>query len=282
MTDAAPCSPRVSVVTTTYRTPSDLLARSLDSILEQTFDDLEVLLVIDGELDDAGRAVVEQRVDERLKVERPGRVGRARALNAGLAGARGDLVAIHDADDESHRERIARQVQVFERRPDIDLLGTDARRVPVDASDARWPLPPVDRASVEVLGERLLLGNPFVHSSVMARRSVLESLGGYSVDRRYQFDHDLYLRARRAGCTLARLDEPLVLKRQHADQAFESGSPFLPRLLSAWKLQVDHARGEPAPRRYAYELAASFRLAARVAKTSVRRLRSGTKAGSEP
>jgi hypothetical protein len=68
------------------------------------------------------------------------------------------------------------------------------------------------------------------------------------------------------------LSDPLVLKRVHADQVFEAGTPFLPRLLSAWRLQVAHARTEQVPQRYVFVAAASVRLAARVGRVSLRRI----------
>jgi hypothetical protein len=156
------------------------------------------------------------------------------------------------------------------------VLGSNVRRATGDAVEVAWPLPPRGQSQIEVLDRKLLIGNPLVHSSILARRSALASVGGYSVDRRYQFDHDLYLRGRRAGLGLARLDEALVLKRVHGDQVFEAAAPAVPRLVSAWRLQVTHARGERAPQRYLYIGAASVRLGARVTRSSLRRMRTRT------
>lgn len=283
--DGGSTRPRVSVVTTTYHTPPEMLASSLDSILAQTLTDLEMIVVTDGPLGSQQSRVIERLSrDPRLRLVCPGRVGRARALNVGVQTARARLVAIQDADDSSHAQRLERQVRVLDRRSDIDLLGAGVCRSTVPTATVDWVLPPVDarerrsgiRASqVELLGTKLLLGNPLVHSSIVVRRSALEEVGGYSVDRQYQFDHDLYLRMREAGLGLARLADPLVLKRVHADQVFEADGPFAARLFSAWQLQVTHARREGLPRSAALVAAASVRLGARMTRSSIRRVRAG-------
>src|SRR5262245_51533193 len=95
--------PAVSVVITTHRSPPSLLDAAVRSVLQQTMDELELVVVVDEELGDPdGSLGPELEVDDRVVVVRPGRVGRARALNLGVERARSDLVAVQDADDESH------------------------------------------------------------------------------------------------------------------------------------------------------------------------------------
>src|SRR5690349_25162496 len=87
-------APAASVVVTSYNTPTGLLAISLSSILGQTMEDLELVLVVDGDLTPDSAELVEslRRADERLVVFQPGRVGRAQALNLGLDAARSPLI----------------------------------------------------------------------------------------------------------------------------------------------------------------------------------------------
>ena len=105
-------TPTASVVVTTYATPPDLLAIGIDSLLGQTLTDIEVVLVVDGDLTPGAEEVVTARADAdpRLVVLRPGRVGRARALNLGVRAASAPLVGIQDADDASHPRRLEVQV----------------------------------------------------------------------------------------------------------------------------------------------------------------------------
>lgn len=268
-------TPRVSIVTTTYRTPPELLAASIESVFAQTLTALELIVVADGPLGPQQAEVIEHaRCDSRFRLLSEGRIGRAGALNLGVDVARSPLIAIQDADDASHPERLERQLEVLDRRPDIDLLGAAVRRSTLPTATPDWVLGSEEQSDVDVLDTKVLVGNPLVHSSIVVRRSALAEVGGYSPDRRYQFDHDLYLRLRAAGLGLALLNDPLVLKRVHANQVFEADAPFAQRLFSAWRLQVAHARREAFPRDVALVGLASLRLAARLSKASIRRLRS--------
>ena len=200
-------TPSVSVVVTTYRTPEPLLRIGLGSVLAQTVDDLELLVVIDGEVDADADALVEDlaRTAARVRVLRPGRIGRARALNLGLDAARAELMAVQDADDASHPRRLEVQVGLLRSMPGVAVLGSAARFTTSLTDDGNAPLPtraarvaPVDRA--------LLRSNPVVHSSMVARRAALLAVGGYDETRAAQFDYDLLLRLREAGYAIATCD----------------------------------------------------------------------------
>ena len=258
--------PPVSVVVTTHATPAPLLAAALDSLLDQTWRDLEVVLVADGDLAGEARDLVEvvAGADPRLVLVEAGRVGRARALNQGVASARAPLVAIQDADDASHPRRLEIQLALLACLPEVEALGAGA--VFVEGVDARadWELAggsltvtPVDRA--------LLASNPIVHSSLVVRRGALETVGGYDESRVAQFDYDLLLRLRQAGLGVARCELPLVLHRRHPDQFFEGLAP-LGRAWSSCRLQLDHIAREPAAPRWAYRGVALGRLGYQVGR----------------
>src|SRR4029079_19378984 len=125
-------------------------------------------------------------------VLRPGRVGRARALNLGVRAASAPLVGIQDADDASHPRRLEVQVAQMDADPGLALLGTDFRVSTSLTETADWELPDRGARAVTV-GDALLRSNPIVHSSVLARASVLDRIGGYDERRTAQFDYDLLL-----------------------------------------------------------------------------------------
>jgi glycosyltransferase involved in cell wall biosynthesis len=84
--------PRVTIVTTTYRTPPELLSASIESVFSQTLTALELIVVADGPLDPEQAAVVERAGDDsRLRVLSGRRVGRAGALNLGVDAARSEV-----------------------------------------------------------------------------------------------------------------------------------------------------------------------------------------------
>jgi len=216
-------TPLASIVVTTYATPASLLAISIDSLLGQTLTDIEVVLVVDGDLLPEAAAVVAAReqADPRLVVLRPGRVGRARALNLGVRAASAPLVGIQDADDASHPRRLEVQARLLQDDPGLTLLGTGYRVSSSLTEIADWTLPGDATgagAGAVTVGDRLLRSNPIVHSSVLVRASALERSGSYDERRAAQFDYELLLRLHAAGDVLAIVDTPLVMHRRHPNQ----------------------------------------------------------------
>jgi len=258
--------PQASIIVTTYATPSRLLEISLESLLVQTLTDIEVILVIDGDLPPASEALVAVAAerDPRLVVLRPGRVGRARALNVGMTAARAEIVGIQDADDASHPRRLELQVGLFSLVPRLSLLGTGA----VISSDleatADWDLPAVP-PNVRIIGRALLRSNPVVHSSVLARRSAIDRIGGYDERRTAQFDYDLTLRLSSDGAVLGLCDLPLVLHRRHPSQFFEGLAPMR-RAWGSYRLQMSHIGHLPQPTRVGYFGVAAGRFGYQVAR----------------
>ena len=199
--------PAVSVLMSVYN-GSPLVAEAIASVLNQTDADLELIVVDDGSTDDtpARLAAVD---DPRLRLYRQPHTGLTRALNRALGLTRAALVARLDADDVALPERLARQRAFLTAHPEVGLLGTAAR----EEGEARelWRLvrPPLDDTA---LRRALIRANPFVHSSVMARRELLERAGGYDETLEVAQDYDLWMRVARLT-RLATLDEVLVVRR---------------------------------------------------------------------
>ena len=199
--------PAVSVVMAVYNA-APWLVEAVDSVLDQTFGDFELIAIDDGSVD-ATPDILKSYRDPRLRVIAQSRSGQTPALNHGLRVARGPLIARMDGDDVCLPERFARQVAFLEAHPEVGLLGTACREISASGEVLRTITPPSDDRALRRILIRL---NPFTHSSMMFRRSVLEESGWY--DERFMVaqDYDLWLRM--SGLTrLASLDEPLVLRR---------------------------------------------------------------------
>jgi len=181
---------------------------AVDSILAQTFADLEMIVIDDGSTDGTPEALASIR-DPRLRVERRTRQGLTLALNRALELAQAPLLARLDADDLALPERLARQVQFLQAHPDVGLLGTAAREVDPSGRDVAVVRPPVDDDAIR---RTLIRANPFVHSSVIVRRSVLDRAGRYDPGFPVAQDYDLWMRLSRVT-RLANLPEPLVVRR---------------------------------------------------------------------
>ena len=178
------------------------------SVLSQTAADLE-LIVVDDESTDATPGILASFRDPRLRVERRARGGLTSALNAALALARAPLVARLDADDAALPERLERQLAFLRAHPEVGLLGTAAREVDASGREVAIVRPPTDDAEIR---RALVRRNPFVHSSVVMRRAVLEQVGGYDEAFPVAQDYDLWMRMSRVT-RMANLSESLVIRR---------------------------------------------------------------------
>ena len=127
MTDQQPQEtppPRVSVVVCVYN-GEDFLRESIDSILSQTFADFELLILDDASIDSTPQILSECAAqDQRIRLaQNEQNLGLTKSLNKCLALARGEYVARQDADDVSLPERLAKQVEAMDARPELAALG---------------------------------------------------------------------------------------------------------------------------------------------------------------
>jgi glycosyltransferase involved in cell wall biosynthesis len=188
------------------------LEAAVSSILGQSLADLE-LIVVDDASTDATADILAGCDDPRLVVLRNERnLGLTPSLNRALGRARGTYIARQDADDRSLPERLERQVAFLIERPDVALCGTWARFIDDSDRAAGAGHPPSDSAE---LAAGLLLENKIFHGSMLARRALMDALGGYREAFRYSQDYDLYLRAI-ASHRLANVPEELYELRFHA------------------------------------------------------------------
>jgi glycosyltransferase involved in cell wall biosynthesis len=188
------------------------LQEAIESILQQTHRDFELLIINDGSTD-RSRDIILTFDDPRITlVENPGNLGLAATLNVGLGLAKHELIARQDADDLSLPERLARQVDFLEKNPSVVLVGTQA--VIIDQQGFRKGRV-LDRACThDSIRWDLLFDNSFTHSSVMFRRSIIAQLGGYDMAFRYCQDYALWTQVARHHC-VANIDDCLVHYRVH-------------------------------------------------------------------
>lgn len=204
-------NPTVSVIMAAYNGAA-LIGETLDSLWAQSFADFELVVVDDGSTDDT-RALLAGVTDPRIRIFHAAQNGGpVRARNRAVAEARGRYIAGLDQDDLCRPNRLARQVAYLDAHPDIALVAADAT---IFDDRRRWAgsrAPVTTPALVEWL---LWIENPLVWSSVMVRRDALPAGEFTDPDMVYAEDFDLYHRLLRAGGGIARIDEPLVLYREH-------------------------------------------------------------------
>jgi glycosyltransferase involved in cell wall biosynthesis len=210
-----PAVPAVSVVLP-VRDAAATVARAVASVVAQTWRDWELVAVDDGSRDGSAEIVAAAAAaDRRVRLLRQGREGIVAALNAGLAAARGGLVARMDADDVAYPERLDVQVR-FLRAPEHAAVGVVGCRVEFGGERAAsegyarhvdWSNALVTPEAIA--GERFV-DAPLAHPSVMFRRELVARCGGYRAGE-FPEDYELWLRWMDAGVRCAKV--PAVLLR---------------------------------------------------------------------
>ncbi|MGH6946457.1 MAG: glycosyltransferase family 2 protein [Kiloniellales bacterium] len=206
---------KISVTMPAYNAER-FLAEAIESILGQTFADFELIVVNDGSTDDT-LSIAESYAwrDHRVRVVTQPHGGISSGRNRGLAEARGEWIAVMDADDVSLPQRLERQFAFVEANPDIALACAYAYNIDDSGKIiAQFRSPLTDRAVVRDRIERNeAIG--FHHSAVLMRRDVVQSIGGY----REQFDGiedcDLWNRFAETGHGVLVQPEYLVKYRLH-------------------------------------------------------------------
>lgn len=211
-------SPSVSVLMTVHNGQA-YLAEALEALRNQTLVDFEVVVVDDGSVDQS-RTIVRHyaSIDPRFRLIAIPHVGRAAALNTGLRACRGEFVAVNDADDISLPNRLEVQAAFLRAHPHVVLVGSYAEIIDESGRLIGKRYPPLRDREIRL---RLALGDPIVHSTVMYRRRVLLTIGGFDERLPCAIDYDAIERCLTKG-SVACISEVLVRHRRHPRQHFRS------------------------------------------------------------
>ena len=208
--------PAVSVLMPVRNMQTTVLS-AVDSILNQQFEELELIVVDDGSTDGTAQQLARRR-DPRLRVIRQDNTGIVGALNHGLAAARGPLLARMDGDDLARPDRIGAQVGYLERHLDIGVCDS---RVEIFRDDG--PVAGGFRAYQQWLDtiegpddfvRNSLIENPVVHPASCSRTAIIRDVGGYR-EGGFPEDYDLWLRCLRNGVRFHKLPDRLLRWRDH-------------------------------------------------------------------
>lgn len=225
--------PKVSVIIPTYNAV-DYLSETVDSVLQQTFTDWELIIVDDGSSDQTVDWIT-ARVDPRIQLICQENQGVTVARNTGITKSCGEYIAFLDHDDLWHPTKLEKQVRCLDESPAVGLVHTwmvsvDAqgkstgRIMPSDAEGHVWT--------------KLLEKNTVASSSVMLRRTCLSTVGGFSTDRELYTveDWEFWIRIA-AHYPFAVIKEPLLSWRQHAN----NGSKNWRLMKQAYRLVIEKA-----------------------------------------
>ena len=206
-------SPAISVILPVYNAEA-YVREAVESILNQTFTDFELIIINDGSTDDSGVILRELAArDARIVlVERPND-GLVSALNEGIKIARAELIARMDADDVAMPERFALQHARMVQEPGLAVLGSFVHIMDRDGGTARlYDYFPLTSAAAMRWVKH---GCPVYHPTVMMRRNAVLKAGGYRKAFSHAEDYDLWLRMSDLGYAIANLPQPLLNYREH-------------------------------------------------------------------
>lgn len=203
----------VSVILPAFNS-SQLIADAIDSALSQTYADIEVIVVDDGSTDDT--AEIAKSYGDRIRYIHQENAGPSTARNNGIKNARGEFVAFLDSDDTWFPEKISRQVELFEARPELGVVFTDARvSYHGNQTDRTWvQIMSSYDTLVSMNGElptpwKLILNENFIPTCMaMVRRDCFDRYGMFDETLRFGEDWDLWLKFA-LHCDFYFISEPL-------------------------------------------------------------------------
>lgn len=170
----------------------EYVQESIESVLNQTFNDFEFVIVNDGSTDKTGEILTKYVNNPRVKIiENAENIGLTKSLNRALKVAQGEYVARQDADDVSLPERFKKQVEFLNDNPEIKVLGTFAYGINNRGEVLKELIAPV---SSEAIKKNLIKNNSFIHPSVMIKKDILDKVGLYNEEFETTQDYELWFR----------------------------------------------------------------------------------------
>lgn len=197
---------------------ADFIGDAVESVLDQTFGDFELIVINDGSPDTERLERALEPYRDSIRYLRQENRGPAGARNAGVRAARAELVAFLDADDLWLPELLEAQIQLLDGTSRPDLVYADALLFgDADVEGRRWM--ELNPSRGPVTPESLLLGRCVVNTStVVARRGALVDVGLFDEELRRSQDFDMWLRLALAGGRIEYRRRPLARRRIHAGQ----------------------------------------------------------------
>ena len=221
--------PAVSVIMPAFDAER-YLHTAVDSVLRQTYTDLELLIVDDGSSDEtAPIARWYAARDPRVRVLQQPNAGPGPARNMGFRAAQGRYLAFLDSDDEWDDMFLAEHVAILDRRPDVDVVIGNARNRggPRDGHPSR----PVRGEGVPITLAEILADETCLFIMAVFRREVVDTVGGFDPDLLTNEEYEMWIRAALAGFTFTRHTRPLGWYSCRADSLSSSDRLMLTGIL---------------------------------------------------
>jgi glycosyltransferase involved in cell wall biosynthesis len=167
------------------------VSKAIDSILQQTYTDFEFIIINDGSTD-ATEEIIRRYKDPRIVYLHQENLGLITSLNVGIEKSGGEYIARMDADDIAAPDRLEKQIGVCLKNPDYAVVGSYAIIIDeVGVAKGTMTYPPCTWQKIRTFS---LLHNPFIHSSIMYKKTVVKAVGGYRASFKHIEDYELWTR----------------------------------------------------------------------------------------
>ncbi len=244
---------KVSVVIATYNR-AQLIGKSIESVLFQTYQDLELIIVDDGSTDNTKHVISEfKKKDERVRyVGLEQNQGPTTARNRGIEEAHGDFIMVWDSDDELYPHALTSVVEIFSRHPEVGIVSSPCRQLFKDGSEKPYRVVPEGEIEVSQIvckylpdNEKVRIARTEIFKQVRYEaRNIDFTVNGYlaSLGKWYHLNEEL-------GVLHLELDAVSLTsnrKRPNAQRSMERVEPLLRYFAQFGELVQPHC-----PKRYA-------------------------------
>jgi glycosyltransferase involved in cell wall biosynthesis len=211
---------RISVVTPCYNAER-FIGQTIRSVLDQTYQDFEIIVVDDGSTDGSPQ-VVQRFSDPRIRLLSQTNAGPAKARNTGARAATGEFLAFLDADDLALPHRFASQLAILEAGFLLSVVGSGYIWIDENGAELPWPHHSWQHAPDLNDISSWLLDCPFVPSATMLRRRAWEEVGGFDEDLVGPEDWNFWMRLVVTGHRMTWQQEVVCLYRRTANSLSEN------------------------------------------------------------
>lgn len=202
--------PKVSVVMTCYKY-AQYLPYAIESVLNQTWQNVEVIMVNDGSPDNTDEVMQKYLADPRVKYLKQPNSGQTVAKNNGIAAATGEFISFLDADDIWTLDKLERQMPLFE-QPNVGIVYCTMEFIDDANNKVPYEASPLSRPRKGRITEALFVDNIVPFSGAVARRECFEKVGVMDTSLKMAIDWDLWLRMS-VHYDFDYVDAPLLLYR---------------------------------------------------------------------
>lgn len=200
--------PLVSVVMPAFNERPDMITDAINSILQQTYDNIELHIFDDSSKDETRTAIDNFASDPRVNIHRSSeRVGFIKSLNLGLKAATGQYIARMDGDDFSHPDRFEKEVAFLEENPDVMVVGGQMNIMDENGQITSSRSYPTDGFKLSLFS---CVRNPLAHPTVMMRREIVDRGYRYDESLKMSEDLDFWLRLMNDGYRISNLPDTVL------------------------------------------------------------------------